>query len=224
MDCRDFQLERQSVRWWRQRQLCAQTSTALGAGPIGNGSTLTWTFNLTFAAALPAVLGNGNIRAAFNNADGGELQHLLAGRRHVRRWRQHRRRWQHRRRRQHGRTVPEPASMALFGLAALGSARPRSSSVVRVFRESGTRPGVRPEHLSRRRSSGRRLILPFTPQPIGLILFPCIRSSSSRPALQDRRRAKAGLAAPGDARPALALLGCDDAGGDLSWLLTSRWL
>jgi PEP-CTERM motif-containing protein len=52
--------------------LCAQSNTALGYGPIVNGSTLTWTFSTTFASALPSDLTGvgGNIRAAFNNADG----------------------------------------------------------------------------------------------------------------------------------------------------------
>ncbi|MEO7271706.1 MAG: hypothetical protein ABIX28_16725, partial [Vicinamibacterales bacterium] len=49
---------------------CGQTNTALGYGPIANGSTLTWTFNTTFSSALPASLSTGNIRAAFNEADG----------------------------------------------------------------------------------------------------------------------------------------------------------
>ena len=53
--------------------VCAQTSTALGYGPIVNGSTLTWTFTTSFASALPSNLTGvgGNIRGAFNNAEGG---------------------------------------------------------------------------------------------------------------------------------------------------------
>ena len=54
--------------------VCAQSNDALGFGPIVNGSTLTWTFSVTFASALPSdanLVGvGGNIRAAFNNADG----------------------------------------------------------------------------------------------------------------------------------------------------------
>jgi hypothetical protein len=50
--------------------VCFQTDTSLGLGPIAAGSTLTWTFTETFATALPATLGDGNIRAAFNNANG----------------------------------------------------------------------------------------------------------------------------------------------------------
>jgi hypothetical protein len=93
---------------------CGETNDALGFGPIVNGSTLTWTFNTTFSSALPTTLGNGNIRAAFNNADGSNFNIFSpgggtfggggssgGG----------------------GQTVPEPASMALFGLAALAAAR-----------------------------------------------------------------------------------------------------
>ena len=95
---------------------CGETNDALGFGPIINGSTLTWTFNTTFASALPATLGTGNIRAAFNNANGSNFNIFSpgggtftsggggsqgGG----------------------GQTVPEPASMALFGLAALAAAR-----------------------------------------------------------------------------------------------------
>jgi len=47
--------------------------TAGGFGPIVNGSTLTWNFSSTFAAALPATLTSGNIRAAFNNSDGSNF-------------------------------------------------------------------------------------------------------------------------------------------------------
>jgi hypothetical protein len=50
--------------------VCFQTDTALGLGPIAAGSTLTWTFTETFATALPATLGDGNIRAAFNRDTG----------------------------------------------------------------------------------------------------------------------------------------------------------
>jgi PEP-CTERM motif len=52
--------------------LCAQSNDALGYGPIINGQTYTWTFSTTFASALPSDLSGvgGNIRAAFNNADG----------------------------------------------------------------------------------------------------------------------------------------------------------
>lgn len=55
--------------------ICAQSNTTLGYGPIVNGSTLTWTFSTTFASALPSDLTGvtGNIRGAFNNADGGNL-------------------------------------------------------------------------------------------------------------------------------------------------------
>jgi hypothetical protein len=52
--------------------VCAASNDTLGFGPIVNGSTLTWTFNVTFASALPSNLTGveGNIRGAFNNADG----------------------------------------------------------------------------------------------------------------------------------------------------------
>jgi hypothetical protein len=92
-------------------EICSQTNTALGFGPIVNGSTLTWTYNATFASPLPAVLTGGNIRAAFNNANGSNFNIFSpnggtfggggstgGG----------------------GQTIPEPASLALFGLAALG--------------------------------------------------------------------------------------------------------
>jgi PEP-CTERM motif len=96
-------------------EVCAQSNNTLGFGPIVNGSTLTWTFNVTFSSALPATLTGGNIRAAFNNADGSNFNIFSpgggtfggggstggGG----------------------GQTVPEPASMALFGLAALAGAR-----------------------------------------------------------------------------------------------------
>jgi len=51
--------------------VCAQSNDALGFGPIANGSTLQWTFNVTFASALPSNLTGvgGNIRAAFNTSD-----------------------------------------------------------------------------------------------------------------------------------------------------------
>jgi len=45
--------------------------TANGFGAIANGSTLTWNFSSTFASALPATLNTGNIRAAYNDANGG---------------------------------------------------------------------------------------------------------------------------------------------------------
>lgn len=50
--------------------VCFQTDTELGLGPIAAGSVLTWTFTESFATALPATLGDGNIRAAFNNPNG----------------------------------------------------------------------------------------------------------------------------------------------------------
>jgi PEP-CTERM motif len=85
-----------------------------GFGPIVNGSTLFWTFSTTFASALPGTLTGGNIRAAFNGADGknagifspdggnfGGGGGTSGG---------------------GGSTVPEPASMLLFGLAATATA------------------------------------------------------------------------------------------------------
>jgi len=61
--------------------VCAQSNDTLGFGPIVNGSTLQWTFNVTFASALPSNLAGvgGNIRAAFNNADGGNLNIFSPG-------------------------------------------------------------------------------------------------------------------------------------------------
>jgi PEP-CTERM motif len=55
--------------------VCAQSNDALGFGPIVNGSTLTWTFSVTFASTLPTNLDGtgGNIRGAFNNADGSNF-------------------------------------------------------------------------------------------------------------------------------------------------------
>jgi hypothetical protein len=96
--------------------VCGQTNNVLGFGPIVNGSTLQWTFNTTFAAPLPASLTGGNIRAAFNTKNGSRIQNFnifspgggtftnggggsTGG---------------------GGQTIPEPTSMALFGLAALG--------------------------------------------------------------------------------------------------------
>lgn len=101
--------------------VCGQTNDALGYGPITNGAMLTWTFMTTFASALPSTLTGGNIRAAFNNANGQNFNIFSpnggtfggggstgggggstggGG----------------------GSTVPEPASLVLFGLAALGVA------------------------------------------------------------------------------------------------------
>ena len=53
--------------------------TAGGFGPIANGSTLTWSFSSTFASALPASLTSGNIRAAYNNADGSNFNIFSPG-------------------------------------------------------------------------------------------------------------------------------------------------
>jgi PEP-CTERM motif-containing protein len=61
--------------------ICAQSNTALGYGPIVNGSTLTWTFSTTFASALPSDLTGvgGNIRAAFNNENGSNFNIFSPG-------------------------------------------------------------------------------------------------------------------------------------------------
>jgi hypothetical protein len=55
--------------------VCVQTNNTLGYGPIVNGSTLTWTFTETFAAGggIPTNPTTGNIRAAFNTANGSNL-------------------------------------------------------------------------------------------------------------------------------------------------------
>jgi hypothetical protein len=100
--------------------ICGQTNNELGFGPIVNGSTLQWTFNTTFAAPLPASLTGGNIRAAFNtldsrsrvknfnifSPDGGTFTNGGGGSTGG-----------------GGQTIPEPASLGLFGLAALGLGR-----------------------------------------------------------------------------------------------------
>jgi hypothetical protein len=88
--------------------------SSLGFGPISAG-TLTWNFNVNWATAL--VLGqnlvNGNVRAAYNNPDGSNFTIFSPG----------------------GGgfgggggtggggiLVPEPVSLMLFGMAALGGA------------------------------------------------------------------------------------------------------
>ncbi|HEU5254496.1 MAG TPA: PEP-CTERM sorting domain-containing protein [Vicinamibacterales bacterium] len=50
--------------------VCFETDTTLGFGPIASSTTYTWTFTETFASALPSTLTTGNIRASFNNAEG----------------------------------------------------------------------------------------------------------------------------------------------------------
>ena len=49
-----------------------------GFGPIVSGSTLEWTFETTFASALPDTLVAGNIRAAFNsiNPSNGKVKNF----------------------------------------------------------------------------------------------------------------------------------------------------
>ncbi len=96
--------------------ICGQTNNTLGFGPIVNGSTLQWTFNTTFASPLPASLTGGNIRAGFNNSrgqnfnlfspGGGTFTNGGGGSTGG-----------------GGQTIPEPTSMALFGLAALSLVR-----------------------------------------------------------------------------------------------------
>jgi hypothetical protein len=55
--------------------VCAQSNDTLGFGPIVNNSILTWTFTTSFASALPSNLNGveGNIRGAFNNANGSNF-------------------------------------------------------------------------------------------------------------------------------------------------------
>jgi hypothetical protein len=55
--------------------VCAQSNDTLGFGPIVSGTSYTWTFTTTFASALPTNLAgtSGNIRAAFNDANGGNF-------------------------------------------------------------------------------------------------------------------------------------------------------
>jgi hypothetical protein len=50
-----------------------------GFGPIAGGSTLTWTFTTTYASALPTSGLTGNIRGAFNNADGSNFNIFSPG-------------------------------------------------------------------------------------------------------------------------------------------------
>ena len=49
--------------------VCFQTDTLPGFGPIASSTTYTWTFTETFASTLPSTLTTGNIRASFNNAN-----------------------------------------------------------------------------------------------------------------------------------------------------------
>lgn len=92
----------------------AAQQAAGGFGAIVAGSTLTWTFDSTFASTLTSV-GAGNIRAAYNTANGtnagifspggGNFTGAGAGGGGGA-----------------GQTVPEPASLVLFGAAMLGVA------------------------------------------------------------------------------------------------------
>jgi len=105
---------------------CGQTTNPLGYGPIANGSTLTWTFNTTFSSPLPAVLTNGNIRAAFNNLPGGSNFNIFSPGGGTFR------RWQHRRRRQHGRRWSDRARARLDGTVRPRGARGGSSQSSQV--------------------------------------------------------------------------------------------
>jgi hypothetical protein len=99
---------------------------ANGFGPIANDSTLEWTFDATFTEELPAALAAGNIRAAFNKANGKNFNIFSPG----------------------GGTfddgdddggdddgggVPEPGTLALFGagLAAAGARMRKRAVAVR---------------------------------------------------------------------------------------------
>jgi hypothetical protein len=62
-----------------QNNVCFQTDTLPGFGPIASSTTYTWTFTETFASTLPSTLTTGNIRASFNNADSQNVHTFSPG-------------------------------------------------------------------------------------------------------------------------------------------------